>query len=85
MECLYYCFLYAPLHMQKLRNQKLLLLPCLLIGLAYFATISSLEVNDFWKSQIALIPVQVGLVIYFTYIRLRHRQSSTESKNLNKN
>ncbi len=71
--------------MQKLRNQKLLLLPCLLIGLAYFGTISSLQVDDFWKSQIALVPVQLGLVIYFTYIRLRHRQSSTESKNLNKN
>lgn len=71
--------------MQKLRNQKLLLLPCLLIGLAYFSTISSLQVDDFWKSQIALVPVQLGLVIYFTYIRLRRRESSIESNNLNKN
>lgn len=70
--------------MQRLRNQKLLLLPCLLIGLAYFSTISSLQIDDFWKSQIALIPVQLGLVIYFT-IRLRRRQSSIESNNLNKN
>ncbi len=60
--------------MQKLKNKKLLLLPCLLIGLGYFSAISNIQVDDFWKSQIALLPFQLGAIAYFTYQRYHRRQ-----------
>jgi hypothetical protein len=63
------------MHMLKLRNKKLLLLPFLMVGWGYFTAVSSLSVDDFWKSQIALIPVQLGAVIYFTYLRWNTQKS----------
>jgi hypothetical protein len=66
------------MHMLKLNNKKLLLLPFLILGWGYFSAVSSLNVDDFWKSQIALIPVQVGVVIYFTYLRWNTHKSSSE-------
>lgn len=49
-----------------------------MIGWGYFSAVSSLGVDDFWKSQIALIPVQLGAVIYFTYLRWYTHKSSGE-------
>jgi hypothetical protein len=66
------------MHMLKLKNKKILLLPLLIFGWGYFSVLSSLSVDDFWKSQIALIPVQMGAVIYFTYLRWNTHKSPRE-------
>ena len=59
--------------MPKLKNQKLRLLILLLSGLGYFSAISNLQINDFWKSQIALIPLQLMALAYVTYLRLNRQ------------
>ncbi|BAZ42816.1 hypothetical protein NIES4101_87860 [Calothrix sp. NIES-4101] len=61
--------------MQKLRTKRILLLPFIILGFGYFYAVSSVGVDEFWKSQIALIPVQLGAVIYFTYLHWGSRQS----------
>jgi hypothetical protein len=71
--------------MLKLKNKKLLLLSFLLLGWGYFSAVSNLSVDDFWKSQIALIPVQVSAVIYFTYLRWNtHKSPSKPNSTLKK-
>ncbi|MFH7030760.1 MAG: hypothetical protein ACHBN1_36800 [Heteroscytonema crispum UTEX LB 1556] len=39
------------------------------LGLGYFITMSNLAVGDFWKSEVALIPIQVSAIVYLTYLR----------------
>lgn len=61
--------------MLKRKNFTLIMLACL--GLSYFLAMSSLSINPFFKSQAALIPIQLGAVIYFTYLRWnRHKEFS---------
>ncbi|MEM9924025.1 MAG: hypothetical protein AAF915_09785 [Cyanobacteria bacterium P01_D01_bin.50] len=44
-------------------------------GMVYFLAMSSLSINPFLKSQAALIPFQVGIAIYFIYLRWqRHKE-----------
>ncbi len=38
-------------------------------GLGYFATFGSLEMNALLKTQLALLPLQLGLVAYFLWFR----------------
>jgi hypothetical protein len=52
-----------------LKNKKLILLIFLLFGFGYFSAMSNLEINDFWKSQVALMPLQAYALIYITYRR----------------
>lgn len=40
-----------------------------LLGLGYFSTISSLEINLFLKSFVSLMPLQAGVIIYLGYLR----------------
>ncbi len=49
-----------------------------LLGLVYFTTISNLDINPFFRSQIALMPTQFAVIIYWTYLRWS-RKESTES------
>jgi len=60
-------------NMLKLKNKELRLLILLISGFSYFSAISNLEVNDFWKSQIALIPLQLMALAYVTYLRLNRQ------------
>ncbi len=53
--------------MFKRKNFTFIILTC--FGMGYFLTMSSLSINPFLKSQAALLPIQLGLVIYFTYLR----------------
>ena len=53
--------------MFKRRNIAFILLTC--FGMGYFLAMSSLSLNPFLKSQAALIPFQISIVIYFTYLR----------------
>jgi hypothetical protein len=55
------------------KSKKLSLAIFVLLGLGYFSVMSHLEIDDFWKSQVALMPVQIIAVIYFTYYRLNRR------------
>ncbi|MCG6136494.1 MAG: hypothetical protein MET45_17930 [Nostoc sp. LLA-1] len=41
----------------------------LLVGMGYFSSMSSLELNYFFKSLIAIMPIQVVAIIYTTYLR----------------
>jgi hypothetical protein len=41
-----------------------------LIGLGYFGTFSSIEMNPIIRSYMAIVPVQVGAIAYyFLYLR----------------
>ena len=52
-----------------------------LFGLGYFNAISSLEINDFLKSEIALIPAQLACIIYMTYLLWSRRYRSIDVDN----
>ncbi|MCC5613533.1 hypothetical protein LC605_00270 [Nostoc sp. CHAB 5836] len=45
----------------------------LLLGFGYFSAMSNLEVHNFWKSLIVFMPMQVGAIIYVTYLRWSRR------------
>ncbi len=49
-------------------------------GLVYFTTISNLDINPFFRSQIALMPTQFAVIIYWTYLRWSQKQLA-ESRN----
>lgn len=61
--------------MLKRKNITFIILGC--FGMGYFLAMSSLSINPFLKSQAALIPIQLSIVIYFTYLRWhRHKEFS---------
>jgi hypothetical protein len=45
-----------------------------LVGLGYFATFSSLEINSILRSYMAIAPVQVGAIAYY-FLYLRWKKS----------
>ncbi|MBD6617024.1 hypothetical protein FNW02_14580 [Komarekiella sp. 'clone 1'] len=45
----------------------------LLLGLGYFSAMSHLEINYFLKSLIVFMPIQVGAIVYVTYLRWGER------------
>lgn len=45
----------------------------LLLGLGYFSAMSHLEINYFLKSLIVFMPIQVGAIVYVTYLRWSDR------------
>ncbi|EHC11043.1 hypothetical protein CEN49_05190 [Fischerella thermalis CCMEE 5273] len=47
-----------------------------LLGLVYFTTLSHLEINPFLRSQVALMPTQLFVIIYSTYLRWNRREST---------
>ncbi|BAZ66136.1 MAG: hypothetical protein KME28_21145 [Pelatocladus maniniholoensis HA4357-MV3] len=47
-----------------------------LLGLVYFITISNLDINPFFRSQIALMPTQFAVIIYLTYLRWSRKESA---------
>ena len=55
--------------MPKIKYVSLNLVIFVLLGYGYFSTISSLEIDEFWKSELALIPIQVTALIYTAYCR----------------
>ncbi|WP_375495359.1 hypothetical protein, partial [uncultured Nostoc sp.] len=59
--------------MLTLKPKHLTSVMFLVLGLGYFSAMSNLEVNYFLKSLIALMPIQVGAIIYITYLRWSRR------------
>jgi len=51
------------------RKRLLFTLLLALIGAGYFSAMSTLEVMPFLKSPIALLPIQVGALIYIFIFR----------------
>ncbi|MBW4684309.1 MAG: hypothetical protein KME40_04255 [Komarekiella atlantica HA4396-MV6] len=45
----------------------------MLLGLGYFSAMSHLEINYFLKSLIVFMPIQVGAIVYVTYLRWSER------------
>lgn len=41
----------------------------LILGCGYFSTMSNLEINSYLKSIIFLLPMQLGAIVYVTYLR----------------
>lgn len=46
------------------------------LGFGYFYGMSALEINPFWKSQVALMPIQAIALLYVTYWRWTRNQES---------
>ena len=59
--------------MLSMRSKHLIILTFTFLGYVYFSSISSLEIDEFWKSELALIPIQVIAVIYTSYCRFCRR------------
>ena len=57
----------------SMRSKNMIILTFILLSYAYFSSISSLEINEFWKGEFALIPIQAMAVIYTSYCRFCRR------------
>ncbi|TVP66998.1 MAG: hypothetical protein EA343_00840 [Nodularia sp. (in: Bacteria)] len=53
----------------------------LLLGMSYFNAVSILEINYFWKSWIAIAPIQLGSVIYITHLRCSRTKNQPKAIN----
>ncbi len=53
--------------MLTIKSKHLVWMIFLLLGFGYFSAMSNLEIHNFWKSLIVLMPMQVGAIIYVTY------------------
>lgn len=61
--------------MLKRKNLTLIMLTC--FGMGYFLAMSSLPINPFLKSQAAMVPIQLSILIYFIYLRWnKHKEFS---------
>ncbi len=55
--------------MLPIKRKQMIWILFLLLGFGYFGAMSNLEIHNFWKSLIVLMPMQVGAIIYVTYLR----------------
>lgn len=62
-------FIFLFINMLILKPKQLNWAIFFLLGIGYFSVMSHLEINYFLKSLIALMPMQVGAIIYVTYLR----------------
>ncbi|MBD1844350.1 hypothetical protein H6F89_13310 [Cyanobacteria bacterium FACHB-63] len=54
--------------MRKLSKSSLLFFYSVL-GMGYFNAFSSLDINPILRNYLILVPVQIGLVVYFLWFR----------------
>ncbi|MBL1200001.1 MAG: hypothetical protein RMY62_005755 [Nostoc sp. ZfuVER08] len=57
--------------MLTIKRKHLIWIVLLLLGFGYFSAMSNLEIDNFWKSLVVLMPIQVAAIIYVTYLRWR--------------
>lgn len=57
----------------KIKSKYLILVIFVLLSYGYFSGISGLGINQFWKGELALIPIQVMALIYTSYSRQERR------------
>ncbi len=55
--------------MLTIKRKQLTWVMLLLLGVGYFSAMSNVDINYFGKSLIALMPIQIGAMIYMTYLR----------------
>ncbi len=55
--------------MLKLKRKNITFIVFVLLGFVDFSVTSNFNVNEFLKSEIAFIPVQLFTIIYMTYLR----------------
>ncbi|MEH1870900.1 hypothetical protein [Nostoc sp.] len=55
--------------MLTIKRKQMIWILFLLLGFGYFSAMSNLEIHNFWKSLIVFMPMQVGAIIYVTYLR----------------
>ena len=61
--------------MLALKGKNLALIALALIAMAYFGTMSHLEIHPFFKGELIVIPLQALALIYVMYWRWYHRSS----------
>ncbi len=59
--------------MLTLKRHRLTLVLFLLLGIGYFSAMSSLEINYFLKSFIAVLPIQLAVLVYVSQPRWSRR------------
>jgi hypothetical protein len=57
--------------MALLKNKKLILMVFVLCSMGYFSAISNLEVNNFVRGELVLIPLQALGLMYVIFLRRR--------------
>jgi Zn-dependent protease with chaperone function len=55
--------------MNHLRKKQIIFSIFSLFGMAYFSSISNLDMSGFWRGELALIPLQILAIIYVTCLR----------------
>lgn len=55
--------------MLPIKRKHLIWIFLLFLGFGYFSAMSNLEIDNFWKSLIVLMPMQVAAIVYVTYLR----------------
>ncbi len=55
--------------MLTIKRKHLIWIFLLFLGFGYFSAMSNLEIHNFWKSLIVLMPIQFTAIIYVTYLR----------------
>ncbi|MEH2194819.1 MAG: hypothetical protein V7K98_19545 [Nostoc sp.] len=55
--------------MLTIKRKQLIWILFLLLGFSYFSVMSNLEIHNFWKSLVVVMPIQAGAIIYVTYLR----------------
>ncbi|WP_235115386.1 hypothetical protein [Desmonostoc muscorum] len=68
-------FTFIPIDMVILKPKQLSWVMFFLLGIGYFNVMSHLEIDNFWKSLIVLMPMQVAAIIYVTYSRIQNSES----------
>jgi hypothetical protein len=57
------------MNVMLLKNKKLILTIFALCSMGYFGAISNLEVNNFVRGELVLVPLQALALIYITLMR----------------
>ncbi|MBR8837294.1 MAG: hypothetical protein DSM106950_25620 [Stigonema ocellatum SAG 48.90 = DSM 106950] len=67
--------------MLTLKRKNIIFIVFILLGFGYFNAMSNLAMDEFFKSEIALIPVQLIAIIYTTYLRWNRPKHSVKPDN----
>jgi hypothetical protein len=63
--------------MLSIKSKQIIWFFLLILGFGYFSAMSNLEINSYFKSLIALMPMQVAAIIYVIYLRW-HRSGNSD-------
>ncbi|BAT56218.1 hypothetical protein NOS3756_52210 [Nostoc sp. NIES-3756] len=55
--------------MLNIKRRQMIWFLLIILGCGYFSAMSNLEMNYYFKSMVALLPMQLAAIIYVTYLR----------------